>query len=42
MSGVRATRIDLVLSGGDGAIALEPVDAEFHGVPLLVLLLVEG
>jgi hypothetical protein len=33
---------ELVVSGGDGAVALEPVDGAFHGVPLLVLLLVEG
>jgi hypothetical protein len=33
---------EFVVPGGDGAVALEPVDAAFHGVPLLVLLLVEG
>jgi len=33
---------ELVVSGGDGAVALEPADGAFHGVPMLVLLLVEG
>ena len=33
---------ELVVAGGDGAVALELVDAAFDGVPLLVLLGVEG
>ena len=32
---------ELVVSGSDGAVALEPVDATFDGVALLVFLLVE-
>jgi hypothetical protein len=28
----------LVVAGGDGAVALEPADAAFHGVALLVQL----
>jgi hypothetical protein len=33
---------ELVVPGGDGAVALEPADGALDGVPLLVLLLVEG
>ena len=33
---------ELVVPGRDGAVALEPVDAAFHGVALLVPLGVEG
>ena len=33
---------ELVVPGGDGAVALEPADAAFDGVALLVLLAVEG
>jgi hypothetical protein len=33
---------ELVVPGGDGAVALEAVDAAFDGVPLLVPLGVEG
>lgn len=33
---------ELVVSGGHGTVALEPVDTAFHGVSLLALLLVEG
>jgi hypothetical protein len=33
---------ELVVAGGDGTVALEPVDPALHGVPLLVPLRVEG
>jgi hypothetical protein len=33
---------ELVVAGGEGAVAFEPVDAAFDGVPLLVDLSVEG
>jgi len=33
---------ELVVAGGDGAVALEPVNAAFDGVALLVQFLVEG
>jgi hypothetical protein len=33
---------ELVVAGGDGAVALEPTDAALDGVALLVLLAVEG
>src|ERR1039457_1189916 len=33
---------ELLVAGGDGAVALEPVDTALDGVALLVLLLVEG
>jgi hypothetical protein len=34
--------LELVVPGGDGAVALEPVDAALHRMALLVDLLVEG
>src|SRR5229473_646484 len=33
---------ELVVAGGDGAVALEPADAALDGVALLVLLFAEG
>jgi hypothetical protein len=33
---------ELVVAGGDGTVAPEPVDPALHGVPLLVPLRVEG
>ena len=39
---IAAYRSHFVVAGGDGAVALEAVDAALHGVALLVPLGVEG